>query len=345
MDEDEPEGETELQPDPSGNGVPRRRTAWATWGTGAAHRVDGRGTPSHGYAPRHLGSEVTSDRQQYGLDVKTGAWHLHSMLCPGGRLPLDPDQARGVYDLLVDDERLLAPAPGPGGRAVEAPVIDQAWLRARDRGEDSRTLTLEVLTSRAVLDAPQPLEVDEALAVYELLVTRAPGAGARVGHLPASPVATGAGCRRLRTRPGAAPRVVMGCGPIVAGVRGRRPWRAAPALDAPGVALRPTGGAPPGPDAQAATGAGSVWSPEVWGTSGPPAPGGVRRSDTGRVGRDGLRARPRLGRQWVLRAAGAAARRAGGRGLEPRCWVTKLDAPGTHRGGKPGAGIGTPAGL
>lgn len=49
-------------------------------------------------------------------------------------------------------------------------AVDQARVRGGDGGEDSRTLTLVVLTSPAVLDGVQPLEVDEALAVYELLV-------------------------------------------------------------------------------------------------------------------------------------------------------------------------------
>ncbi|WP_147794746.1 hypothetical protein [Cellulomonas sp. Y8] len=89
------------------------------------------------------------------------------LFCPGGRTPLDPEDAARVYELLVDAEAVLAPPPGAGGPAA----VDEAWIRDRDRGEDARTLTLVVLTSRAVLQCGQPLAVDEALCVYELLVT------------------------------------------------------------------------------------------------------------------------------------------------------------------------------
>lgn len=67
-----------------------------------------------------------------------------------------------MYELLVDPEEVLAPAPAGGGPAA----VDESWIRDRERGEDARTLTLVVLTPHPVLQCGQPLAVDEALCVY-----------------------------------------------------------------------------------------------------------------------------------------------------------------------------------
>ncbi len=99
----------------------------------------------------------------------------------GPREPLEPDEAARVYELLVDVEGVLAPGPGtsyPDGRPGAAHVLDVDLASHHARGNDARTLTAVVLTSRAVRDVRpgatpvggEPLQVDEALAVYEVLV-------------------------------------------------------------------------------------------------------------------------------------------------------------------------------
>jgi len=101
----------------------------------------------------------------------------------GPRDPLDPEEAARVYELLVDIEGVLTPSPTtshPDGRPGVAHVLDVDLLARHARGCDARTLTAVVLTSHGVRDlragtAPRqvvgdPLQVDEALVVYEVLV-------------------------------------------------------------------------------------------------------------------------------------------------------------------------------
>jgi hypothetical protein len=89
-------------------------------------------------------------------------------------VPLEVDRALGVYVRLVEEEKVLAPGPAvtwPDGRPGGAHVLDVDLVRSRVRGNDARTLTLVALTSRGAGDVEDDrFEVDEALAIYELLV-------------------------------------------------------------------------------------------------------------------------------------------------------------------------------
>lgn len=99
------------------------------------------------------------------------------VFAPGARVPLEAEDAARVYDLLVDREGVLAPGPGtthPDGRPGAGHVLDADLVARRGRGNDARTLSTVVLTSQGVVDGGRlPLEVDEALAVYEVLVEEA----------------------------------------------------------------------------------------------------------------------------------------------------------------------------
>lgn len=95
----------------------------------------------------------------------------------GRRDPLEAEDAGRVYDVLVDVEDVLAPGPGTtrvDGRPGAPHVLDVELAARRARGNDARTLTAVVLTSRGVVDGgAMALQVDEALAVYEVLVEEA----------------------------------------------------------------------------------------------------------------------------------------------------------------------------
>jgi hypothetical protein len=91
----------------------------------------------------------------------------------GGRLPLAPDEALGVWQRLVEEEDVLVPGPDtswPDGSPGTAHVLDPDLVRRRSRGNDALTLTLVVLTSRGGGTADDVFAVDEALAIYQLLV-------------------------------------------------------------------------------------------------------------------------------------------------------------------------------
>lgn len=114
----------------------------------------------------------------HGGDAKTQTVKLLTTMgvlwSVGGRLPLEADDAERLYDPLVETEEVLAPGPGTtgvDGWPGAANVLNVGLLTERERGSDARTLTAVVLTSQGVVDdGAEPLEVDEALVVYEVLV-------------------------------------------------------------------------------------------------------------------------------------------------------------------------------
>jgi hypothetical protein len=90
------------------------------------------------------------------------------------RSPLEAERAFGVWQRLVEEEKVLEPGPGtvwPDGRPGGPHVLDHDLVRSRVRGNDALSLTLLVLTSRGVgNDEDDALPADEALTIYQLLV-------------------------------------------------------------------------------------------------------------------------------------------------------------------------------